>query len=179
MRLSQVGGILVVAGSVSFLLGFVGPGVFVVAGLLLCGFGALIVAAIDRYPLCGPAVRLGLGGLGLGLLSGAAGGIIEALALGSGTDPLATPALFFTFVALMLTIIGLALTGVVLAMRAGPTRIPGGLLVAGLVSIAAAIGTGSGRDILVPAGLLIVITGGAWVGGLAVAAPEDGSPSTD
>jgi hypothetical protein len=51
---SQVGGILVVAGSVGFILGFVGPGVFVVAGLLLSGLGALIVAATNPCPLEAP-----------------------------------------------------------------------------------------------------------------------------
>jgi hypothetical protein len=152
-RWGQVGGVLIVVGSAMYLLGvaiaaFGGPSdpwvlvatdPLVASALLVGGIGAAIVAVTEPDPVCGPAVRVGLGSLALGLLALAAGAAANAIALGSGTDPLSTVAAPLAVLGFFATLGGLVVTGLALARRPGPTAFVGRLLLAGLLCVTVAV----------------------------------------
>jgi hypothetical protein len=175
MRPSQVGGIFIVAASVCYVVGLELGFALVDVALIIGSIGTAIVAITEPDTLSGPAVRIGLGGLALGLMAFAVGAVVNDIALGVGTDPLATPAILFDLVGLCATLIGLVVTGVSLALRPGLTRLVGGLLLAGPVCVGLALPVASARDIVLPIGVLALTVGCIGLGGLAIYARGDRS----
>jgi hypothetical protein len=191
LRLARLGGGMMIAGSVAFLLAgalvlgrrptgigvdSIG-GIVVDLGLVLVVGAALLLAAAGQGPTAGTASRLGLAILAFGTLSNLASGIIIR-----AEDPSA----MFTVIVLQLaiaipaTIVGWLVLGVGLLREGGPARLVGRALVGGvalipvLVILANLGGTGLrfGELAAPVAGLAAVLILGA-MGGLGFLALSD------
>ncbi len=182
MGLSQVGGLLLVAGSVLAAVSLVvgSPGAFgsvllpplPTAFVALLGAGATTAAIAGRGVFGAQRTRALLSLTAVGLLALGLGSILSLL--GSG-DPLSNPGIAVGFIGLVVTFFGAILAGLVLIATAGMARVVGLALSAGMPFLligtftrAYAIG-----EVLGPAGSILLIGGFVGLGILALSERVD------
>jgi hypothetical protein len=198
MRFGRLGGWLIVGGGALVAVAIVmyvagdglgfgsadASGILIDAALALFGLGALALCAVGPAPLHGRLIRAGLGILAIGQLGLLAVSILAAV---STSAPLANQGIvgLFDLASLAAAGLGALLTGLALVRTQDRSRAVGGILVAGMLLLAAsAIATDILRQALpghtVLWALVLVILGDVRVGLLAVdggrSAVTDGPP---
>jgi hypothetical protein len=184
VRPGQIGGLLLVGGCGIFLvalgiastggpigLGVIGVnGTLVLVAFILGGLGCAAIAIQAPPPVCGPAIRASLGAVGAGLLSVCLGSAIAGVSTG---DPLASlPVVALIGVGLFATLIGVAATGATLVVAPWTPRLPGFVVLGGLVCLVASVALFSNaddsgrsiRNLVATIGLVGILVVGIWIG---------------
>jgi len=178
MRSGRIGGALVIGGWLLLLittavvllggsagLGGTGFGSLTLGlGLALIGAGAAVTSIWGPPPFRGPAIRIGLAILAIGLISSTASNVMASL---STNDPLESwPVIILFLVGSFASLVGSVITVIWLLVGQGRSRSIGFLfaIAVGLLALAALLG--SQRDI----GLTLVVVPLAIAGGCALIA---------
>jgi hypothetical protein len=145
MRFGQIGGVLVVGGSVACLIAITiivagdnaGNELYRLAGTILpaavalISLGALVLGLPGPKPLGGRSIRIGLGMLGAGFLCFMAANVVPAP---DGRNNLQSwPHIIGLFGGALVMAVGVLVTGLALVRSPGPLRVAGLLLVAGVL----------------------------------------------
>jgi hypothetical protein len=183
VAIDRAGGILVLIGTAFTFVAVVAAAAGLAVGLgrtdpaglavdvaMACvGVGALLLGLAGDPPLDRRATRIGLLGLGVGLLAVGASAILAGT---STTDPLASlPIVVLTVAGFCLVPIGLAITAIALLVDGGRSRLVGAALVVGMIVavVALAVRDQTGMAGILPAAaFLLIASGAAGIGLLAV-----------
>ncbi len=145
MRFGQIGGVLVVGGSIACLVAMTiivagdnaGSGLYSLAltialpAVALIALGALVLGVAGPRPFDGRTIRIGFGMLGAGFLCYLAANVIPAPGVSNNLQ--SWPHIIGLLGGALAMAVGVLVTGLALARSPGPLRVAGMLLVAGLL----------------------------------------------